>query len=186
MKKKKNPCKQNSRTWWLHWGILLYMQRKTHTYPLKPSRKTEKEETFPKSFYEATITLVPKPDKHTTQKKKKKRKKEKKRKLQASEVKVTQSCLPLCDPMDYTVHRILQARILEWVAFPFCRGSSQPRDQTQISHIAVVFFTSWATREEQLNSTIHKKNHTPWSSEIYSRVTRMAHHKHFKQCYTPH
>ena len=38
-------------------------------------------------------------------------------------------------PMDYTVHGILQARILEWVAFPFLRGSSQPRDQTQVSHI---------------------------------------------------
>ena len=43
-------------------------------------------------------------------------------------VKVTQSCLTLCHPMDYTVHGILQARILEWVAFPFSRGSSQPRD----------------------------------------------------------
>ena len=42
---------------------------------------------------------------------------------------------------------ILQARILEWVAFPFSRGSSQPRDRTQISCIAVGFFTSWATRE---------------------------------------
>ena len=39
-------------------------------------------------------------------------------------VKVAQSCLTLCDPMDYTVHGILQARILEWVAFPFSRGSS--------------------------------------------------------------
>ena len=38
--------------------------------------------------------------------------------------------------MDYTVHGILPARILEWVAFPFPRGSSQPRDQTQVSHIA--------------------------------------------------
>ena len=38
--------------------------------------------------------------------------------------------------MDYTVHGILQARILEWVAVPFSRGSSQPRDQTQVSHIA--------------------------------------------------
>ena len=47
----------------------------------------------------------------------------------------------------YTVHGILQARILEWVAFPFSRGSSQPRDQTQVSHIAGGFFTSWATRE---------------------------------------
>ena len=42
-------------------------------------------------------------------------------------VQVTQSCLTLCDPMDYVVHGILQARILEWVAFPFSRGSSQPR-----------------------------------------------------------
>ena len=42
-------------------------------------------------------------------------------------VKVAQSCLTLCDPMDYTVPGILQARILEWVAIPFSRGSSQPR-----------------------------------------------------------
>ena len=62
-----------------------------------------------------------------------------------SEVKVTQSCPTLYDPMDYTVHGILQARILEWVAFPFSRGSSQPRDRTQVSHIAGGFFTSWAT-----------------------------------------
>ena len=54
--------------------------------------------------------------------------------------------LTLCDPMDYTVHGILQARILEWVAFPFSRLSSQPRDQTQVSRIAGGFFTSWAPR----------------------------------------
>ena len=48
--------------------------------------------------------------------------------LSNTKVKVAQSCLTLCDPMDYTVHGILQARILEWVAFPFSRGSSQPRD----------------------------------------------------------
>ena len=57
-------------------------------------------------------------------------------------VKVTQSCLTLCNPMNYTVHGILQARILKWVAFPFSRGSSQPRDQTQVSHVAGGFFTS--------------------------------------------
>jgi len=57
-------------------------------------------------------------------------------------VKGAQSCPTLCDPMDYTVHGILQARILEWVAFPFSRASSQPRNQTQISHIAGRFFTS--------------------------------------------
>ena len=50
--------------------------------------------------------------------------------------KVTQSCPNLCDPMDYRVHGILQARILEWVAIPFSRGSSQPRDWTQVSHTA--------------------------------------------------
>ena len=45
-------------------------------------------------------------------------------------VKVAQSCQTLFDPMDYILHRILQARILEWVVFPFSRGSSQPWDQT--------------------------------------------------------
>ena len=64
-------------------------------------------------------------------------------------VKVAQLCPTLCDPMDYTVRGILQARTLEWVAFPFCRGSSQPRGQTQVSHTAGRFFTSWATREAQ-------------------------------------
>ena len=45
-----------------------------------------------------------------------------------SEVKVVQSCPALCDPMDYTVHGILQAKILEWVAICFSRGPSQPRN----------------------------------------------------------
>jgi len=42
--------------------------------------------------------------------------------------------------MDYTVHGILQSRILEWVVFPFSRGTSQSRDQTKVSHIAGRFF----------------------------------------------
>ena len=50
-------------------------------------------------------------------------------------VKVAWSSPTLCKPMDYTGHGILRARILEWVALPFSRGSSQPRDQTQVSHI---------------------------------------------------
>ena len=66
-----------------------------------------------------------------------------------SEVKVAQSCLTLCNPTDYRVHGILQARILEWVAFPFSRGPSQPRNGTQVFRIAGGFFTSWATREAQ-------------------------------------
>ena len=64
-------------------------------------------------------------------------------------VKFIQSCPILCNPMVYTVQGILQARILEWVAIPFSRGSSQSRDRTHISHIAGGFFTSWATREAQ-------------------------------------
>ena len=58
-------------------------------------------------------------------------------------VLVTQSCLTLCDPMDYSppgssVHGILQARILEWVAMPSSRGSSQLRDQTPISYVSCI------------------------------------------------
>ena len=51
-------------------------------------------------------------------------------------VKIAQSSPTLCDLMDYTVHGNLQARILEWIAPSFSRGSSQPRDQTQVSRIA--------------------------------------------------
>ena len=59
--------------------------------------------------------------------------------------------------MDYTVQGILQARILEWVAVPFSRESSQPRDQTQVSNIAGRFFTSWATREAHIKQRKLKK-----------------------------
>ena len=48
-----------------------------------------------------------------------------------------------------SVHGILQARKLEWIAIPFSKGSSQPRDQTQVSRIAGGFFTIWVTRETQ-------------------------------------
>ena len=57
-------------------------------------------------------------------------------------MKVAQLCPTLCDPMDCIVYGILQARILEWVAVPFSRGSSQPRDQTEVSCTAGGFFTS--------------------------------------------
>ena len=64
-------------------------------------------------------------------------------------MKVAQSYLTLCDPMGYTVHGILQDRILEWVAFLFSKGSPKPRDKTKVSHIAGRFFTVWATRKAQ-------------------------------------
>ena len=62
--------------------------------------------------------------------------------LDTVKVKAAQSCPTLCDPVDYTVHGILQTRTLEQVAFPFSRGSSQPRDRTQVSCTAGGFFTS--------------------------------------------
>ena len=67
-------------------------------------------------------------------------------------VLAAQSCLTLCDPMGCglpgsSVHGILQARILEWVAIPFSRGTSQPRTQTLVSCIASGFFTAWDTKE---------------------------------------
>ena len=64
-------------------------------------------------------------------------------------VKIAQWCSALCDPMDSTVYGILQARLLEWVAFSFSRVSSQPRNKTQVSCIAGGFFTSWATKKAQ-------------------------------------
>ena len=70
--------------------------------------------------------------------------------LSKVKVKLSQSCLTLCDPMAYTVREILLAKTLQWGAFPFSRGSSQPRDRTQVSHTAGGFFTSWATREAQV------------------------------------
>ena len=66
------------------------------------------------------------------------------------EVKVAQLCPTLCDPMncnlpDSSVHGILQARILEWVAIPFSKGSFQPRGWTQVTRVESRFFTIWAT-----------------------------------------
>ena len=67
-------------------------------------------------------------------------------------VKVAQSYPTLCDRKDWnppgsSVHGILQARILEWVVIPFSRGSSWPKDLTQVSHIVGRFFSIWATKE---------------------------------------
>jgi len=69
-------------------------------------------------------------------------------------MKVAQSFPTLRNPVDYTVHGILQARILEWVAVPFSRSSSQPRNGTQVSHITGGFFISRATRETNRFSPI--------------------------------
>ena len=72
--------------------------------------------------------------------------------LKESESEVAQLCPTLYDPLGYSlpgssVHGIFQARVLEWVAISFSRGSSQPRDWTQVSHIVGRCFIIWATRE---------------------------------------
>ena len=89
-------------------------------------------------------------------------------------VKVAQSGPALCDPMDYTVHGILQVRILEWVAVPFSRGSSQPRDRTQVSGLVGRFFTSCVTREAQkhwgLNDDSHRVCTQATLRELLSRL----------------
>ena len=76
---------------------------------------------------------------------------------------VAQSCLTLCDPMDwsqpgFSICGLFQARVLEWVAVSFSRGSSQPRDWTRVSHIADKHFTIWATRESPILSVGGHKN----------------------------
>ena len=86
-------------------------------------------------------------------------------------VKVVHSCLTLCDPMDCIV---LQARILEWVAFPFFRGSSQSRDRTQVSGIAGGFFTSWVTREAILESVAMPSSRGSSQPQDRTHVSRIA------------
>ena len=81
------------------------------------------------------------------------------KKLINSENKVTQSCLTLCEPINCSlpsssVHGILQARVLEWVAISFSRGCSRPRDPDQVSCIAGRFFTIRAPREAQLSQKV--------------------------------
>ena len=73
---------------------------------------------------------------------------------------VAQLCPTLWDLIDcnltgFSVHGILQARILEWVAIPFSRGSSQPRNQTEVSCIAGRFFTNWALMEALVSDIQH-------------------------------
>ena len=75
---------------------------------------------------------------------------------------ITQSCSILCDPMDcgspgFSVHGILQARIIQWIVIRFCKGSSWLKDWTQMSCTAGRFFTIWATREASICRVHHAK-----------------------------
>ena len=92
--------------------------------------------------------------------------------MQDSESEVTQSCLILCDPMDFSlrassIHGIFQARILEWVPISFSGRSSWPRDQTQVSRIVGRRFTFWATREVDTCMQVSTTNgHVPSNSTM--------------------
>jgi len=81
------------------------------------------------------------------------------RKWKWSENEVARLCPTLCDPMDYsppgsTVHGILQARILEYIAISFSRGSSRPRNRTQVSRIAGRLFNLWGTRVKKVMTNL--------------------------------
>ena len=108
-------------------------------------------------------------------------------------VLVTQSCPSLCNPVDSSspvssVHGILQARMLEWVAILFSGGSSWARGQTRVSRIAGRFFTSWATREALLTTwecaatqVAHSEYHTvegePWKcGQLTGSREQRGHH----------
>ena len=93
--------------------------------------------------------------------------------MEKVKVLVAQYSPTLCDPMDcspsgFSAHGILQARILEWVAISFFRGSSPPRDQSLFSCISGRFFTIWVTREAQFSSlqfsySVVSDSATPWT-----------------------
>ena len=88
---------------------------------------------------------------------------------------VAQSCVILCHPMNCSlpgssVHGTLQARILEWVAIPFSRWSSEFRDRTWVSSIASRFFTIWAMREALLYSYVSIIEFIGWESQSSRRT----------------
>ena len=94
------------------------------------------------------------------------------------DVKENKSCPVMSislQSMDYTIHGILQARLLEWVAFPFSREPSQPRDQTQVSRIAGGFFTRWATGEAHLSEWLFKKTANNQCSWGYGEKQTLRH-----------
>ena len=100
-------------------------------------------------------------------------------------VTVTQPCLTLCDPLDCSppgssVHGILQARILGWVAIPVSRGTSWPKNQTQVPFIAGGFFTIWASRDAvdwlcpSINASL-AMNDQLWKLEARSQLWNSTH-----------
>ena len=100
--------------------------------------------------------------------------------LYLMKVKVARSCPTLCDPMDYTVHGILQARILEWVAFPLSRGSSQPRDLSRECIISSVL----SRRNKNLRQQTLKPFDRPCLSSQRDCVTALGQISVTALCYS--
>ena len=102
-------------------------------------------------------------------------------------VLLTQPCLTLYDPMGCSppgscTLGILQASVLDWVAIPFCRGPSQPRDRTWVSCIAGRFFTIWATREAQVLSNLEKLlSFYKYHSHTHTHKHTMRYYSAFKR-----
>ena len=101
-----------------------------------------------------------------------------------SESLVAQLCLTLCNPMDCSlpgssVHGIFQARVLEWVAISFSRGSSWPRDRTWVFHIIGRHFTIWATREvlsPEINVFLEPQNVILFGNRVFVNVIKSRIH----------
>ena len=94
----------------------------------------------------------------------------------SSESEIAQSCLTLCNPMDYSppgssIRGIFQARVLEWVAISFSRGSSWSKDRTQVSRIAGRRFTVWATREATIQNNNKTKKPFKLTTEQVTTIT---------------
>ena len=96
---------------------------------------------------------------------------------QKNESEVAQLCLTLCDPMDCSLpgssfHGIFQTKIVEWVAISFSRGSSQPKDRTQVSHIAGRCFNLWATRADPQKQ---RRGYPKWISSPHRDRIQVSH-----------
>ena len=90
-----------------------------------------------------------------------------------------QSCPTLCDPMycslpGSSLHGILQARVLEWIAISFSKGSSRPRDRTRVSRVPGRCFNLWATREAPSFLRPSWMEESPWCLEVYRFMGRQT------------
>ena len=82
-------------------------------------------------------------------------------------VKVTQTCPTFCDPRDCIVYGILWARILKWVAYPFFRGSSRPRNIQKTLYLDLSHFPCGSIKRGSLRAKIHKYGPVSFTDDIF-------------------